>query len=525
MQIKTERSRTPKEERKEREWLEEVLSPRPSPKTNSYAGLGLATKLTIYLGLDPHRIPTVSHLIRRLEQCAYLACKEETKADETVTGIEIPDTDEEDNGERDKGEGPSNIGGLLAITTEREAEKEIVEKGTNEGSRAGEIGPRKEDSEQDSDTSWEPDTSEPATGSSDLLSVEEESLGYVTSEDGSIIGEVVDQAIIEASLEGLNITDDRDLQQMDRAKKRILLRNTDYADLRRLQRRRLIDETDVGVVLLDRLDQDLRRIGLNATSVLRLQELTGTLISGSFVLPVLARGILIPNDLDFYASLQSYKSVLSYLKKKGYTECDQIFPKQGWRQGYGTGLQDVSIIFELRNKKAYKINVIVSVGRPILPILQFHSTPVMNYIAHHGVVCLYDITVYNFGVANYMDRLPSRIVKCFEKYRQRGIEITGKLEEDHICKVDACCAQTVRSLFDRDVIHVRFPDFMDVASATHRKNEADIAIWRLATAAACNAVTVDDVGFVMCDTVLSQRTRRNNDEGAPKPVPSPFNDW
>jgi hypothetical protein len=122
------------------------------------------------------------------------------------------------------------------------------------------------------------------------------------------------------------MVDDSDIGQMDRARKRILLRNTDILDLRQLQRKKLIDEQDVGTVLLDRLDQDLRCIGLKATSLLRLLELTGALLSGSFVLLVLIRGILIPNDMDLFACLGSYKAILSYLKKKGYTNCTQIYP-------------------------------------------------------------------------------------------------------------------------------------------------------------------------------------------------------
>jgi hypothetical protein len=98
-----------------------------------------------------------------------------------------------------------------------------------------------------------------------------------------------------------------------------------------------------------------------------------------------------------------------------------------------------------------------------------------------------------------MSNIPLRVERCFDKYRNRGIEIWDKLDEEHICRIDSGCPQMICSLFNRDILHVRFPDFMETPAVEHRKNEADVAIWRLATAAACNAATVDDLGFVLCD--------------------------
>ncbi|KAJ2934235.1 hypothetical protein H1R20_g2859, partial [Candolleomyces eurysporus] len=456
--------------REEKEVLNE-LAMEVSPRRKKYPGIGMgrpscppeASGSRIQTAVF-ERTPTVSHIIESLMN-------------------DFSDTDEEDSNQ-------DNQGGAGTSSTEA---------GNFVRAAAKQIG---NEDDEDDDSDWSTDDGTSDTGSSDLYSVVDESLGYVTSEDGSLLGEVVNQAILEASLEDLKVVDVSELESMDRAKKRLLLRESDLAYLRRLQLKRLVDEVDIGSVLLDRLDQELRRTGLNATSVLRMMELTDTVISGSFVFPVLRRGTVNPNDLDFFTSIDSHLVVLSYLKKKGYNDRKQLYPQNSWRPGYGSNLQDIKYIFELKNRKAYKINVIVSKGRAILPIMQFHSTPVMNYIAYHGVVCLYDITLYQLGITNYVD-MPTRVVACMNKYEARGFEIWGSFEEEHSCKIDGCCPQTIRTLFDRDVVHVRFPDYIDVSQVELRKNEAKIAVWRLATGVACKAPTNDNVGFVVCDSMLT----------------------
>ncbi|KAJ2924670.1 hypothetical protein H1R20_g12430, partial [Candolleomyces eurysporus] len=127
----------------------------------------------------------------------------------------------------------------------------------------------------------------------------------------------------------------------------------------------------------------------------------------------------------------------------------------------------------------------------------------MNYIAYHGLVCLYDITMYRFGIANYLEKIPNRVKECYTKYKTWGFEVWAYFEEEHTCKIDGCCPQTIRSLFDNDVVHIRFPDFVEVPRTELRKNEAKLAIWRLSTAIACNALTDDEADFVICESYSS----------------------
>ncbi|RXW19810.1 hypothetical protein EST38_g6058 [Candolleomyces aberdarensis] len=485
------RNKLSREEKAVLEELATALSPRGSRYPD--IGKGMPSQPFEPQALHFERIPTVSHMIEALnkefmmpdtddeddiqDEVPCLASTSNTSdiIEARIREIMVPDTDDEDDIQDEVPSPPSTFD-------------------TGDGQPSYESDNEDED---DSDCRTNDDTS--GTGSSDLYSVVTESLGYITSEDGSLLGDVVSDAILEASLEDLKITDYNDLLSMDRTMKRNLLQNIDLAILRRLQLKKLIDEIDIGTVLLDRLDQDLRRLTLNATSVLRMMELTDTVISGSFIHPVIGRGTLVPNDLDLFTTLKTFGMVLSYLGKKGYGSCKEVYPQGSRRPAYMSNLEDISFIFELRNKKAYKINVIVSKGRPLLPILQFHSTPVMNYIAYHGLVCLYDITIYQLGINNYVNP-PARVQQCIVKYERRGFEIWDRFEEEHTCKIDGCCPQTIRSLFDRDVVHFRFPDSAEVPHGELRKSEAEVAVWRLATGAMCKATTNDDAGFVICDS-------------------------
>ncbi|KAJ2912589.1 hypothetical protein MD484_g7830, partial [Candolleomyces efflorescens] len=502
--------------REEQELLREVDLAK-SPRPGSYAGIGkgLPSKCAKPQPIKYDRLPTVSHLIKRLEEMDRMDREEYTVSDsEEEEPVVLASTGSEPN--PDGAEAPVP----MAAPEEQGAEnkpadaKEAVDssddssdmyaRDDNESPESSEEGGKNDDVDEcegssDDESDWI-DEATTAEGSSDLYTVEDESLGYITSEDECSLTEVVQQAVVEATLEGLG-AEDPDLPTADRARKRIILRNTSLRELRRLERKRMVDETDIGTVVLDRLDQDLQRIGMNATSLLRLMEVTDTIASGSFLLPLMDRKFCIPNDLDLYAGLDSYEMVLSYLKKKGFSDLKRIYPNGRRVATYGCNLRDVSFIYELRNKKTYKVNVIVSRGRPILPIFQFHSTPVMNYLSFHGLVCLYDITLYKLGVANYpAEDAPKRVQTCYAKYKDRGFQIWGHLEEEHTCKLDACCPQTIRSLFDKDVLHIRFPDHLETSPTELRRNEAKIAIWRLSTGAACNAMTEDTAGFAICDS-------------------------
>ncbi|KAJ2920785.1 hypothetical protein H1R20_g16309, partial [Candolleomyces eurysporus] len=174
----------------------------------------------------PKRINTVSHMIKLLNT--------EFTVSDTEDEASLTDTEK------------AQASGLAA------KRQEVRDGPKNQTSHIEDTAP-----EDDDDSDWTTDGEATGTGSSDLYSVEEETLGYVTLEDGSMLGDIVNQAVIEAALEGLKFVDNDEIQSMDRARKRIILHNSGLTDLCWMQLKRLVDKIDVGTVLLDRLDQDL----------------------------------------------------------------------------------------------------------------------------------------------------------------------------------------------------------------------------------------------------------------------------
>ncbi|KAF8180871.1 hypothetical protein BJ912DRAFT_855031, partial [Pholiota molesta] len=97
----------------------------------------------------------------------------------------------------------------------------------------------------------------------------------------------------------------------------------------------------------------------------------------------------------------------------------------------------------------------------LLPIVHFHSTVVMNYIASYGLVCLYpELTLGRRGVVNHQN-IPHRVANSIQKYRERGFDIQTGLNawdatREHECGVDATCPTTPRRLLDGSALFIAF---------------------------------------------------------------------
>jgi hypothetical protein len=153
----------------------------------------------------------------------------------------------------------------------------------------------------------------------------------------------------------------------------------------------------------------------------------------------------------------------------------------------------------------------------LVPIVAFHSTPVMNFIAYFGVVTLYkDLTKRGVGWINRYPRRDGtglsyyRNDNCWmEKYEERGYELwTGSdipgPSEEHRCGIDEECTLTVRNLFDNGVEVRRFRRYQSQDPITLLKTLEPCFVWSLrnrncksrSTLKSGIVVTVDDY-FVM----------------------------
>ncbi|KAF6759693.1 hypothetical protein DFP72DRAFT_1098622 [Ephemerocybe angulata] len=244
-------------------------------------------------------------------------------------------------------------------------------------------------------------------------------------------------------------------------------------DLVRLQDATLIPVDTIGKVLFERAQYLLEDFGMQRKDVLAMLKWTESIISGSFVLAILYPGMFVPGDIDIYAAEPFLPSVKAFISKLGYSKSRVVFP---WKTIVDVSsrpqtnpstskaspsnnvFDNISQILEFRNDGGQKINLILSVSVAILPLMQFHSTIVQNYVAFHGVVVLHRQTLSRIGLINIpAAKIPARTLRCLVKYEQRGFKMWKRLMIDHQCNVDDRCAQTMRSLFDEHVFHFKFP--------------------------------------------------------------------
>ncbi|KAG1811918.1 hypothetical protein EV424DRAFT_1302830, partial [Suillus variegatus] len=159
-----------------------------------------------------------------------------------------------------------------------------------------------------------------------------------------------------------------------------------------------------------------------------LLERTGTVISGSSMLHLFqAKSAAITlRDMDIYATHEFEGEILSHLKEKeGYKED----LKTERKAEYNTSA--IKRIYKLEKGKK-KIDLIITEwASAIVPILQFHSTAVMNYMTARTFVSLYPKWTKDMkSLVNprmYLhDSTNIQTVTALMKYVRHGFHVTAE---------------------------------------------------------------------------------------------------
>ncbi|KAJ3518796.1 hypothetical protein NMY22_g13503 [Coprinellus aureogranulatus] len=109
----------------------------------------------------------------------------------------------------------------------------------------------------------------------------------------------------------------------------------------------------------------------------------------------------------------------------------------------------------------------------------------------------------------------------WELLTRKGFTISRTFRRGgHVCGLDIYCPQTVRSLFDEGVWHIKFPGFeAQTAASLRMRYDAYKCAWQLATGQFCTRPVVDNSGFVIVnDQMIDARYIYN---GLIKPM-SPY---
>ncbi|KDR70814.1 hypothetical protein GALMADRAFT_23662, partial [Galerina marginata CBS 339.88] len=192
---------------------------------------------------------------------------------------------------------------------------------------------------------------------------------------------------------------------------------------------------------------------LDSEGIFGLLFRTGSVISGSAALRVLFPGSNIisyrPRDLDFYVANDMEHTVRKFFEDHTAFRLEPVTDRY-----YNPSIRRVLVL----KSHEKSINIVVSKSRvSILPLFQFHSTAVMNFISSTGIFCAYPSLTFrrrNLVNPSYFWKRGTYflLIRCLEKYSRRGFDTRYTLKwEDvrqHECGKEWFCPHTVRRLHD-----------------------------------------------------------------------------
>ncbi|KAG2145275.1 hypothetical protein DEU56DRAFT_754131 [Suillus clintonianus] len=228
----------------------------------------------------------------------------------------------------------------------------------------------------------------------------------------------------------------------------------------------------------------------DTNALIELLDRTGTVISGSSALSLVQpkRRAIVVRDLDVYTTEKFEDEVLKHFVEKERYEKKLEVPRK-------TEYESTAItkIYKLQNGQK-QVDVIVSDWSCTLaPILEFHSTAVMNYITARSIVCLYPRwTAANKSMINprlyLQNKTHMRTVYVLMKYRKRGFDLSADALYfgDHLCEgekntggKDGYCPHVIRSTVDDEVISWNFGPTKMLGNTTITCQDMPIMVWCL----------------------------------------------
>ncbi|KAJ2913530.1 hypothetical protein MD484_g6886, partial [Candolleomyces efflorescens] len=159
-------------------------------------------------------------------------------------------------------------------------------------------------------------------------------------------------------------------------------------------------------------------------SFLGFMRANGGVISGSAVLSVFDPGAFVPNDVDVFVPKGRLSDTEAYLRANTmYVKVERRGgePMEGQYSTEDTGVREAVLYVD--NTSGRKINIIESQYTvATATIFKFHTTFVMNYITHNGIVSAYPkMTFDRVGLVNQPScEYTTRVVRWLIKYALRG---------------------------------------------------------------------------------------------------------
>ncbi|KAG2151978.1 hypothetical protein BD769DRAFT_1658425 [Suillus cothurnatus] len=233
-----------------------------------------------------------------------------------------------------------------------------------------------------------------------------------------------------------------------------------------------------------------QHFAINVNDLNALLNRTGSVVSGSCALSLVQaeREAIIPKDMDIYTTEKFETEVLDHLKNKEGYEC--IKEKVKKTDYDNTAISRVHKLV----REEQQVDVITTHWTCALaPILQFHSTAVMNYVTARSIICLYPRwTATNKSFIHPQMYLENRThlhtLYGLRKYQRRGFLLSTNPFHlgDHICegeqgfkKKGGYCPHALRSTIDEEVLAWDFGPMQTLGQTTIACQEMQIMAWCL----------------------------------------------
>ncbi|PPQ84999.1 hypothetical protein CVT24_010376 [Panaeolus cyanescens] len=312
-----------------------------------------------------------------------------------------------------------------------------------------------------------------------------------------------------ARLYGAKIFTDDDIKEWDDAEDvsqayfNDKARKAPLSTLLALQDARYISEGQVAEILEKRLhDLTEKPFLLPASVIFRFLHIFNAKLSGSVIIRLIhPEDNFEPDDLDFYIEAMYERDAIKYLEKRGYQVSPPLYDKT--RHTSSHSQTNYSYPHSTSYHRLYRfrvpethggksINLVVSVGKAILPILCFHSSAVMNYLAHHGLFILYPkTTLHHIAIPNTpgtISDMSPRAQQGVLKYQNRGWTYRYARDLPHDCGKHPYCPRMLRSIHDSAVLRVPTPNYasqpVKVLYPAYQQ-DAQQGTWLLAGAGQC----------------------------------------
>lgn len=232
------------------------------------------------------------------------------------------------------------------------------------------------------------------------------------------------------------------------------------------------------------------RFVVDADAFINLLDRTGSVVSGSCALTLLQaeREAIVGCDMDVYTTEKFETEVLDHFKEReGYKCMEEVKKKTEY---------DSSAILKMHKlqNEDMEVDIIVTDWKCALaPVVQFHSTAVMNYITARSIVCLYPRwTTANKSLVNprmYLENLTHlRTLHVLMKYRRRGFRVSADPFHlgEHMCEREdgsrskgGYCPHAMRSTVDDDVLRWDFGPMKTLGDTTITCQDMPIMMWCL----------------------------------------------